>query len=506
MAEISFGDILIRAGKQTGGGANKGDFKIAVLGNFAGDKATPAFKRYQVDRDEFDELIAKIKPSLNLSFSIKEDDSIDLSFSDLDDFHPDHLYSEVSLFNKLRNIRKKLQSNDTFAEAAKQVYEWLGTPEEKSEPQEAPQTGQDDAPPQTATMNLDSLIDATIEQTAASGKPESLAQSLISQVIGPYIIPKADPRQEELTEAVDQSVANLMRQILHHPKFLALESTWLSLYSMVREIETDSKLTIEIWNCPIESLEEDLLQSDDLTQSQFYKSTIQETIESAGGKPYNVMLGLYQINNSQQHCSLLGRIGNICAQSETAFLTNADWSLLGLNAPQESIDLDDLSQQLQQDLPIKSEPWQNLRKLIGSQYVGLTFPRYVTRYPYGKKSNPINKFKFEELEADREHSGLAWGYGCVAAGILLADSFSQIGKSFTPGDINHLKKVPTIFVDDDGETVVYPQAELWMHERIAEALSALGLIPLWSIKNEEGIMIRPFNSLHTNRSTLKGSW
>ena len=466
MAEISFGDIQIRTAKQTGGQSDQGQFKIAVLGDFSADQTVPAFKSYRVDRDDFDDLIAKINPKLNLSFSNASTDSIELSFSDLEDFHPDHLYSEVSLFGKLRNIRKKLQNKSTFDEAAQQVYQWLGKGEVEDNTVVEIKAEQDIAPNSTtekeSTLNLDDVLAATSQQTKENQANEtsesSLAKSLIAQVIAPYVIPKADPRLAELIEGVDLAIANLMRLILHHPSFVALEASWVSLYSLVKEIETDSKLTIEVWNLPLTVLAEDLSHNEDLTQCHFYKKTIQETLQTAGGKPYSLMLGLYQINSDEEQCALLGRVANICTQGNTVFVTNASWSLLGLNNPNSKVDTDIIASKISQDCPLGDTLWKSLRSLTISEYLGLTFPRYAVRYPYGKKSSPIEKFQFQELLAQEEHQGIAGGYGCVAVGILLAQSFRQIGNQFSPGEISTFEKVPTLLIEEEGETITLKTA------------------------------------------------
>ena len=226
----------------------------------------------------------------------------------------------------------------------------------------------------------------------------------------------------ELTEAVDLAIANLMRLILHHPAFVALEASWLSLYSMVKEIETDSKLVVDIWSVSFSDLVADLSTDDDLTKSHFYKKTVQETIQTAGASPYNLMLGLYQIQDNEEACATLGRLANICAQSKTAFITNADWSLLGVENPCRKVETDDFLSALKQGCPLANTQWASLRSLAASEFLGLTFPRYAIRYPYGRKSSPIETFQFQELMEQEEHQGIAWGFGCVAVANICAQS------------------------------------------------------------------------------------
>jgi type VI secretion system protein ImpC len=53
--------------------------------------------------------------------------------------------------------------------------------------------------------------------------------------------------------------------------------------------------------------------------------------------------------------------------------------------------------------------WKKLRLSKDSKNIGLTFPRYLLRYPYGEKDNPIDSFNFEELGSEPEQEDFLWG-------------------------------------------------------------------------------------------------
>jgi type VI secretion system protein ImpC len=44
-----------------------------------------------------------------------------------------------------------------------------------------------------------------------------------------------------------------------------------------------------------------------------------------------------------------------------------------------------------------------MRELPQASYVGLSLPRFLLRQPYGRRSDPIGAFPFEELPAQPSH-------------------------------------------------------------------------------------------------------
>src|SRR6478736_3517450 len=72
-------------------------FRILILGDFSGRanrgiQASLGGRRpVLVDRDNIDDIVSEMHTELRLP-------GIDLAFSEVDDFHPDHIYSETDTF------------------------------------------------------------------------------------------------------------------------------------------------------------------------------------------------------------------------------------------------------------------------------------------------------------------------------------------------------------------------------------------------------------------------
>ena len=110
-----FGEDKTSSSQQIGG-PDKKPLQVLVLGDFAGaaPRTQPLLQRkhLRVDADTFDEVFARLGVAVKLPF-----DEEPVRFSCLQDMHPDHLYENVSLFNRYRALKKQLQSPAHFSQA-----------------------------------------------------------------------------------------------------------------------------------------------------------------------------------------------------------------------------------------------------------------------------------------------------------------------------------------------------------------------------------------------------
>jgi type VI secretion system protein ImpB len=94
-------------------------FVVGVLGDFSGDPTEPLKplkdrKFVQIDRDNFNDVMARMTPGLNLKVenTLKGDGSemgVQLKFKSLDDFAPANLVKQVDPLRKLLETRDKLR-------------------------------------------------------------------------------------------------------------------------------------------------------------------------------------------------------------------------------------------------------------------------------------------------------------------------------------------------------------------------------------------------------------
>src|SRR3982751_6512624 len=93
-------------------------FVLGVLGDYSGQPEEPLprvrdRKFIEIDRDNFDQVLAAMKPRLayRVDNKLTNDGSklgVDLRFKSMDDFHPDQVVQQVEPLRKLVEARRKL--------------------------------------------------------------------------------------------------------------------------------------------------------------------------------------------------------------------------------------------------------------------------------------------------------------------------------------------------------------------------------------------------------------
>jgi type VI secretion system protein ImpB len=113
-------------------------FVAGVLADLSGDPATPLppvkeRKFVQVNRDNFDKVLAKIEPRLvfKVDNKLSDDDTkigVELKFQSMEDFEPQRLAEQVEplrklieLRRKLANLRSSLYGNDKLDKMLQQI-------------------------------------------------------------------------------------------------------------------------------------------------------------------------------------------------------------------------------------------------------------------------------------------------------------------------------------------------------------------------------------------------
>ena len=236
-------------------------FHVLMLGDWRGIGAKNDLSERRpmvVDRDNFDEVLQRMNVSLELDLN-GDGNTLNIEFTELDDFHPDNLFRQVSLFGDLRHVRRRLLNADSFGEAARQVRSWFNVAEESVEIAENQEVTNESTP----TLS-DNLLDQILSQPSetSSTKPQKINNSdlgrFLSKIVSPHLVKIDENEQSKLVAAVDEATSDLMRTILHQPQFQALESAWRGLYFLVRWLETDTDLKIFIFDVSQSELTDNL--------------------------------------------------------------------------------------------------------------------------------------------------------------------------------------------------------------------------------------------------------
>lgn len=483
-------------------------FCITVMGDFSGKlnhsdslAANPAKRRLiEIDRDNFEDVMASFKINLNLNLSDHE--NIHIKLNELDDFHPDELYDKLESFSKLRSLHRRLKKTASFADAAAEIQGWLPDDTHVTNNQTSAK------PDINANINsevptdnlLDSILGAQQTQAADNSAAEAThIDKLIKSIVAPYVEAATDPRQNEMLEMVDKVTESHMRDILHHADFQAMEAIWQSVYFLIKRLETGSKLKIFLLDMTKQELQHDLAV-DDITTSSVYKLFCDP---SEGDRPWSLLLGNYNFTDNIDDILSLASIGDIAQQANAPFIAAAHEKLAGCDSLSTTPDYEDWNHSVSEGV---SKAWLLLRQSPVAQYIGLTLPRFLLRLPYGKKSKPIDAFSFEEIIDNKNHESYLWGNPAFIKAECMARNFNDNGWNMLLSNVFQTDNLPVHYYDDEGETVNKPVAEIMLTEKGGEIMSNNGLMPLWSVRNMDCIRSRDYRSIHENAKTITGRW
>ena len=171
-------------------------FRLLVIGNFSGNRAAaiPLAQRKPIliDRDNFDEVLAKFASGVTLPGQANGAD-VGIEIAELDDFEPDRLFRNLSIFEDLRTLLDQVGDTATFPQAAAKIRTWANVPDAEPAPAQKPDADGADV--------LQQLLDA---DRAHSAQDEW--QVFLNKIAQPHLVEKTDPRQADYALVVEQAI------------------------------------------------------------------------------------------------------------------------------------------------------------------------------------------------------------------------------------------------------------------------------------------------------------
>ncbi len=470
-------------------------FRIAIFGDFSGRAARGALevgddlavrRAIVLDPDTVEDVISGFGTTLVLPIG-KDGAGIEVRLSELDDLHPDELYEKVELFSALAGLKSQLGAGATADSAASQLTAWAETYGQKAAPPRRKSSGN----AVRADLKL-SDFQKLIGDTSGALAQASPIDDMLARVVGPHIRALPDPDATAMAEAVDESLSDAMRLVLHHPEFQSIEAQWRSLDLIARSVEVDDTLEVILYDVSAEEIAADLASADDLSSSGFVRLLTEEPLDEENGRGgYSALIGLYTFEETPPHAELLGRIARVAAHVDAPFISAITPGYLEVEKKDRH--------------PLVAEAWDTLRAMPEAGHLALASPRFLLRRPYGAKSEPIYEFDFEEFTMSEGLSGMLWANPAVLVTILLARSFKQNGPSLQLGSVMSLGEMPYHYVvDRHGDQVALPCTERNLSLAKHEFSVQRGYMPVLSAKGRDEIRLGSFNSVAGQE--LLGPW
>lgn len=184
-------------------------------------------------------------------------------------FAPDAIAAQIPVVNQIRELRDRLQLNNQGDAAATELAGLLGT--------EAVSNRQATPAPNTDESAADTDPFATL---LGEGRPARQTQSsVVSKLLASDPESRAVPDRSKLTKTANDTINDLVKQVLADPVFQSYERSWLSLSWLVSELDLDSNLNL--WILPV-----DLLAATESAEDQIV-SAVQKILAGPDGGTLN---------------------------------------------------------------------------------------------------------------------------------------------------------------------------------------------------------------------------
>jgi len=454
--------------------------------------------RARVDFENFDTVLSRLAPTVRIRLQGPWGETLSLRFGELDDFHPDVLYRRLEPFKTLRDLRARLMNPDSFAQAAAQLMPGTGATETATP---ATDKGAVEKEADTFERLLGRGPSSEPNPGDLTARQQDGVQGFIQSVMQPYVVEEADPRQPELIASVDQAIGDQMRLILHNPTFQAMEATWRSLHQFVTGLETGDTVEVRILDVTKEELAAEFQAAPDIGASGLYRTLVEKEAQSLGGQGQSLILGNYTFGRETEDILLLASLGTLAGKTGGPFLAGASASILGCTSIHAAPDPREWSEDSGADLR-----WQALRSNPAAPWVGLALPRVLLRLPYGRKTDEVERFDFEEFPADIEHESFLWGNPAFLCARLIGEAFQENEWSGGPVSSLEIGDLPAYIRTEDGDRQMHPCAETLLHDRAAEAIQDKGIMPMLSYRDRNAVRLFRLHPVAAPLATMPGPW
>ena len=293
---------------------------------------------------------------------------------------------------------------------------------------------------------------------------------------------------QNIIAEIDRKLTDQINLILHNEDFQKLESAWRGLHYMVSNTETDEMLKIRVMNISKKDLAKTLkkFKGTSWDQSPLFKKIYEEEFGQFGGEPFGCLVGDYHFDHSPPDVELLSQVAQISAASHCPFVSGVAPAVLQMDSWSELANPRDLTK-------IFSTPdyasWRSLRESDDARYIGMAMPRFLSRLPYGEKTNPIDEFSFEEETAGADSSKYCWANAAYAMATNINRSFKMYGWCSRIRGIESGGAVENLpvhaFPTDDGGVDMKCPTEIAISDRREAELSKCGFMPLIHKKNSD---------------------
>jgi len=402
-----------------------------------------------VDSNNFDVWMQQVAPRLSMEVTNRISDApalldVDLTFTSLRDFSPEHVVQHVPALAHLFEIRTLVSRAkrgeiglDDFRQAiqeigvdddwADQISQVLSAAEPRKTPVSRPPTSE--APRGGDAMDrLLNLVDLGQDEKEVRPAPDEprpapddartargetsgsggFMNALIHAATGGS---KPEPGVEKpvaelLITDLDEVVSSQLNAILGHQAFRRLEAAWRGLKLLVDRINVRANVQLDVLAAG----------KGALSEAVYHQVLLPEHSEDSDRPPLSALILDFSFDNGQADIELLEDLADTGSSLQVPVIASVAPSFFGVSEPSGLTRLPSLRRHLEGPEYIA---WNKLRQKDTAKHLALAVPPFLLRYAYGRE-HPVSAFEFEE-------EGHVWGGGALAVAAVMAAGFARTG-------------------------------------------------------------------------------
>ncbi|ADZ92882.1 type VI secretion system contractile sheath large subunit [Marinomonas mediterranea] len=289
---------------------------------------------------------------------------------------------------------------------------------------------------------------------------------------------------DQYIATIDDVISAQLDEVLHHKDFQKVESSWRGLKFLVDRTDFKANMKIELLDCTKEALREDFEESPDTTQSGLFDQIYTQEYDTPGGEPVTSMIANFEFDRTGADVELLTEVSKVASAAHCPFISAIGPEFFDKESIEDIPKIQDIGTYMDRAEYIR---WKGFRETEDSRYVGLVFPRFLLRLPYGEE-NPIRSFNYREGVTGEQHNRYLWGNSAFAFAANMTRSFKKNGWTVNirgPESGGKLDKLPIHFYQSGRGTESKIPTEVLISETKELELADHGFIPLSYYKNSD---------------------
>ena len=229
--------------------------------------------------------------------------------------------------------------------------------------------------------------------------------------------------------ALDAMISAQLDAVLHHPRLRRLEGSWRGLQWLVERLpRVGTRVRLKMLHARWVEVCRDIERALEFDQSHLFRKIHEEQFGTAGGEPFGLIAGDYEIRHRPgpthptDDVGALSGLAGIAAASFSPMILGAAPELLGLQSFADLTPSFDPAGVLQ---GVDHQRWRQSSAQEDLRFIGIALPRMLGRAPWVDDGSRADRFRFRHAcPGPTERVWTSPVYGFAATAIRAFDRYS----------------------------------------------------------------------------------